>query len=132
MKKDNAHDKLRKQALSDHAVKAEYDALSNEFNVFEELLKKPAFKPGKTKAKKIAYKDFKNYLDVIIDDIANDIIPAKITTPSGNSVIIMAYKEFTSLEETAYLMSSPKNAARLVQAIDELENPIGKMFSHEN
>jgi antitoxin YefM len=41
----------------------------------------------------------------------------------------MSVEDFQAYEETAYLMASPKNAARLQQAISEVE--AGKIAQHE-
>lgn len=38
----------------------------------------------------------------------------------------MSLEDFKSYEETAYLMASPKNAARLNQAISEVESGLTK------
>jgi antitoxin YefM len=39
----------------------------------------------------------------------------------NDSVVIMSLEDYEALEETAYLLRSPKNARRLMEAIAELE-----------
>jgi antitoxin YefM len=39
---------------------------------------------------------------------------------------MMSMDDFQALEETAYLLRSPKNVRRLVEAISELESGKGK------
>jgi antitoxin YefM len=36
-------------------------------------------------------------------------------------VVLLSLDDYQSLEETAYLLRSPKNAARLVKAVEEIE-----------
>ncbi len=40
----------------------------------------------------------------------------------------MSQEDFQAYEETTYLMASPKNAQRLMQAIDDVE--AGKIVQH--
>jgi antitoxin YefM len=48
-----------------------------------------------------------------------------ITGEASNSVVVMSLKEFESLEETAYLLRSPKNSIRLLESVNQLENGLG-------
>jgi antitoxin YefM len=48
--------------------------------------------------------------------------------PTGKPAVIMSLEDFKSYEETAYLMSSPKNARRLNQSIAKIE--AGKSKPH--
>jgi antitoxin YefM len=47
--------------------------------------------------------------------------PVIITRKGKEPVVIISLAEFRSLEETAYLLSSRKNAKRLLEAIADLE-----------
>jgi antitoxin YefM len=47
--------------------------------------------------------------------------PVTITRRGGNPVVMLSLADYRSLEETAYLLRSPENARRLIDAIDELE-----------
>jgi antitoxin YefM len=47
--------------------------------------------------------------------------PVIITRGGGHSVVMLSLKDYKSFEETAYLLRSPENARRLVEAIAELE-----------
>jgi len=56
-------------------------------------------------------------LDAVIDDREEIVV-----TRSGHEpVVIVSLDEFESLRETAYLMRSPKNARRLLDAMERLE-----------
>jgi antitoxin YefM len=44
-----------------------------------------------------------------------------ITRQNGKPAVLISLDDFKAYEETAYLMASPKNAARLNQAIADIE-----------
>lgn len=50
-----------------------------------------------------------------------DHVPVIITRRQEEPVVLLSLDDYRSLEETAYLLRSPKNAARLVQAVEEIE-----------
>ena len=57
--------------------------------------------------------NFANVMDRVNDDRA----PLLITRQQGKPVVMMSLDDFNALEETAYLLRSPKNAQRLLQSI---------------
>lgn len=63
----------------------------------------------------------KDNLSNILDQVNNDHIPIVITRENGKPVVLMSLDDFNSYEETAYLMSSAKNAQRLNEAIEQLK-----------
>jgi antitoxin YefM len=64
-----------------------------------------------------ARKNFAQTMKRVCDDRA----PVIVTRKGGGAVVMMSLEDYQSLEETAYLLSSPKNARRLLNAIAELE-----------
>ena len=55
-------------------------------------------------------------------DRVNDNRESIIITRNGKaSAVILSMAEYESLQETAYLLSSPKNAQRLYESIAEVE-----------
>ncbi len=59
-------------------------------------------------------------------DRVNDNQEAIIITRNGKaSAVILSMAEYESLQETAYLLSSPKNAQRLYESIAEVEGSGG-------
>lgn len=56
-------------------------------------------------------------LDSVIDDREEVVI----TRAGKDPVVIVSLEDYESLKETAYLLRSPANAARLLRSIDTLE-----------
>jgi antitoxin YefM len=48
-----------------------------------------------------------------------------ITRNGEQSVVMLSLEDFQSLEETAYLLRSPKNASRLLDSINQLNSGKG-------
>ncbi len=68
----------------------------------------------------VNYSTFRSQLAGILDKVNDDHKPVIITRQNGKSAVVMGLEDFQAYEATAYLMASPKNAARLNQAIDEV------------
>ena len=75
--------------------------------------------------KAITYKAARQNLAKTMDKVCNDRSPVIVTRRSSNSVVIMSLEDFEALEETAYLLRSPKNTRRLIESIAQLENGKG-------
>ncbi len=56
-----------------------------------------------------------------MDDVCNDHVPTVITRQRGEHVVMMSLADFNSMQETMYLLSSPKNANRLMESIAQLK-----------
>lgn len=59
----------------------------------------------------------KEYLDRVLDNHEAIII----SRPKKNNVVVISLEEYESLRETTYLLSSPKNAARLNESLQQLQ-----------
>ncbi len=55
--------------------------------------------------------------------------PIIITRQKKESVVMLSLDDFNALEETAYLLRTPKNARRLLESIAELKRGGGKARS---
>jgi antitoxin YefM len=53
-----------------------------------------------------------------------------VTRKASSSVVMMSLDDYEALEETAYLLRSPKNARRLFEAIAELESATRHVMSY--
>jgi len=72
-----------------------------------------------------ADKDLKTVLDTVND--SDNVMT--ITRRDADDAVIMSLKNYNSLMETAYLLKSPANAARLAKSIDQAK--AGKTVVHE-
>ncbi|MEK7748087.1 MAG: type II toxin-antitoxin system prevent-host-death family antitoxin [Nitrospirota bacterium] len=73
----------------------------------------------------ITYTSARANLAKTMDHVCDDHDPIIITRNSEQSVVMMSLEDFKALEETAYLIRSPKNASRLIEAIAQLESENG-------
>ena len=69
----------------------------------------------------INYSSFRSNLARVLDKVNDDHKPVLVTRQNGKPAVVISLEDFQAYEETAYLMASPKNAARLNQAIAEIE-----------
>lgn len=77
----------------------------------------------------ISYSKARQNLAKTLDRVCENHEPLLINRQRGDSVVVMSLADFESLEETAYLLRSPANAARLISAIHNLES--GKGDEHQ-
>lgn len=56
-----------------------------------------------------------------MDRVINDHEPITITRSGNKAVVMMSLEDYQSIEETAYLMRSAANAARLAAAMEQLD-----------
>lgn len=69
----------------------------------------------------ITYTDARNRLSELLEKVNNDGAPVLITRQRGKPAVLMSLEEYSSLDETAHLLRSPKNASRLKSALRELD-----------
>ena len=62
----------------------------------------------------------------VLDGVANDREEVIITRAGHEPVVIVSLEDYQSLRETAYLMRSPANARRLLDAMERLEAGAGQ------
>jgi len=74
----------------------------------------------------INYSDLRKNLKSVMDQIIIDHEPVIITRRNGDNVVIVSYEDYAAIEETAYLLKSPKNAKRLRESIKSFEDGKGK------
>ncbi len=75
--------------------------------------------------KAITYTTARQNLAKTMEKVCKDHAPVVVTRKFSESVVIMSLEDFESLEETAYLLRSPKNTRRLIESIAQLENGRG-------
>ena len=70
--------------------------------------------------KSITYTAARENLASTINRVCEDHAPVVITKNRDQSVVMLSLKEYESLQETAYLLRSPVNAKRLIDAMEAL------------
>ena len=73
----------------------------------------------------ISYSDARARLAKTMEKVCDDHAPVVITRKNNRSVVMMSLEDYHSLEETAYLLHSPRNARRLLRSVVELESGAG-------
>ena len=69
----------------------------------------------------VNYSDARQNLKGLMDRVVADVTPIVVTRQKAESVVVVTLTEWNSINETLHLLSSPKNAERLLSAIRELE-----------
>ena len=75
--------------------------------------------------KAITYTAARQNLAKTMEGVCKDHSPVIITRKTNDSVVIMSLEDYEALEETAYLLRSPKNTRRLIESIAQLEEGQG-------
>jgi antitoxin YefM len=75
--------------------------------------------------KTISYSESRANYAATLDAVVNDREEVVVTRAGHEPVVIVSLADYESLKETAYLLRSPRNAARLLRSIDRLESGRG-------
>lgn len=73
----------------------------------------------------ISYTSARSNLAKTMNKVCEDHAPVAITRKGQGTVVMISMDDYQALEETAYLLRSPKNTRRLIEAIAELEDGKG-------
>lgn len=74
----------------------------------------------------ISYTSARSHLAKTMQKVCDDHVPLIITRSKAEPVVMISLSDFEAIQETNYLMKSPANASRLIEAIDEIEAMIAK------
>lgn len=74
----------------------------------------------------ITYSTARAKLAHTMDRVCDDHEAIIITRNGQQAVVMMSLDDFKAMEETSYLLRSPKNARRLLESITSLEGGKGK------
>ena len=74
----------------------------------------------------LSFSDTRANFKAVMDRVVEDKVPIAITRQRGEGVVMVSASEWASIEETLYLLRSPENAKRLLEAIRGLEAGEGK------
>jgi antitoxin YefM len=73
----------------------------------------------------VPYTRIRAHLAETMERVCDDHTPVIITRKNERSVVMISLEDYEAMEETAYLLRSPKNARRLVESIAELRSGKG-------
>ena len=79
--------------------------------------------------KTMSYTESRARYAEVLDSVTDDREEVVITRSGHEPVVIVSLEDYESLRETAYLMRSPANARRLLDAMERLESGNGQ--AHE-
>lgn len=69
----------------------------------------------------ISYTAFRANLAKKMKEICENHLGIIVTRKDKESVVVLSLEDYQALEETAYLLKSPKNAQRLAEAIEDVK-----------
>lgn len=61
-------------------------------------------------------------LEALVHSVIQGIEPTIMIAKDGSKVVLMPIEEYNSLSETDYLLSNPKTAHKLRQALEQVQN----------
>ena len=70
----------------------------------------------------ITYSEVRSKLAETMEKVCDDHAPIIITRKNSRSVVMISLDDYEALEETSYLLRSPRNARRLLESIAELQS----------
>ncbi|WP_430810019.1 MULTISPECIES: type II toxin-antitoxin system Phd/YefM family antitoxin [unclassified Carboxylicivirga] len=72
-----------------------------------------------------SYSSFRQNLKSYLDSILKTHAPLFVRRSRGEDVVVMSMDDYEGMQETIYLLSSPKNAERIADALEEYHNHQG-------
>jgi antitoxin YefM len=69
----------------------------------------------------LSYTDTRANLKDVMDRVVDDCTPVVVTRQKGEAVVMVSLADWNAMEETLHLLSNPANAARLREAIAEMD-----------
>ena len=68
------------------------------------------------------YTEFRTALKDYLDSVENDKETVIVKRKTGSGAVLISLEEYNSIMETLHLLSSRKNAQRLFESIDQINN----------
>jgi len=69
----------------------------------------------------LSYTSARNNLAKTMEHVCADHAPVVIMRGKSQPVVMISLEDYEAMEETNYLLRSPKNAARLMDSVNEIE-----------
>ena len=77
----------------------------------------------------ISFTKVRQNLKDVLDRVASNHEPVLITRGKSSTAVLMSLQDYQSIEETAYLLRSPRNAERLRRSLSDARK--GKLKERE-
>lgn len=77
----------------------------------------------------VSYTHFRQNLAAVMDEVCDSRAPVIVTRRNARPVVMLSLEEYEGMEETLHLLSSPRNAERLLASIAEAE--AGELERHD-
>ncbi len=74
----------------------------------------------------ISFTEFRANLARFFDEVEGSRAPLLVTRTGRANMVLLSEEEFEGWRETVHLLSNPRNAARLLEGIKELDAGLGK------
>ena len=68
----------------------------------------------------LTFTEARSGFKAVMDSVCKDHAPTVITRVGGDHVVMLSLEDFSSMQETMYLLSSAKNASRLMESVAQL------------
>ena len=68
----------------------------------------------------LSFTEARSSFKAVMDTVCKDHEPTVITRVSGDHIVMLSLEDFNSMQETMHLLSSAKNATRLMESIEQL------------
>jgi antitoxin YefM len=75
----------------------------------------------------LTYSYVRQHFADVMRQVNDDHAPVVVTSQRGKPVVIMSLDDYHAQEETAYLLRNPLGAARLIEAVEELQRGGGEL-----
>jgi len=69
----------------------------------------------------ITYTQARKNFTGTMDKVCDDHCPIIITRQNRNPVVMLSLEDYNAIEETLYLMRSPKNYSRLLESVENVQ-----------
>ena len=95
----------------------------------QKIIDKPQYGHYPVHMKAMTYTAARENLASTMSKVCENHDPVIITRKRDQAVVMVSLEDYESLQETAYLLRSPKNATRLSEGIAQLEKGQGVVKS---
>ena len=69
----------------------------------------------------LTVREAKSNLEQVVHNVVAEASQTILTTDNGDQAVLISFAEYRSIQETEFLLSNPRTAKQLYQALEELE-----------